>query len=617
MRGDRAKSDTWVRRRGKLRGAAHGVTLTLTLALTLAVLSGALLSSQIVSAAARTSFSGASANDLLVTSNASSNTSTPGATGSVTPPTDTPTATSDPTAPPPTDTPTATATSGPTATPTPPPNPYALDISAAITEAGWPQQGSNWCGIATVAAIADYIAPQAQVSQQGVTYTLNDPNNASEWSYPTKSGWGPYVPTDIARDFGTDPRSLAEGLTLATGIQYHVIVDTHGAWDTTIHIVDDLLTTRKPISVFVDNGQHSVVVSGVDATGNPLTNPGSITAIHVWDPGGGVNGIGIQPHMEQAVPIKTWLSGIISWSGSNYFKYPYAANNYQGVPLDPDPAVGPYAYQPSKYNHMWIGSYVYLSTVAQAATASLNADWELTPYGALYVGYATSGYPATPTGYTGPTVPMPTNTPPPPPPVRPPKPRPPLPPAPKPKPAPTATPKPTPTLRPRPTPSTYFTTDTAPIDTPTPNPVCAPVNCALAAIAAIAVSPGPLVIALLLLVLLGLSLIAPLLLPALFAHRTRGTASDARTVDDLQPPAAASVTDDQASASADGEGSTSSDGESDAPSSDGGDAASSDAESDATVTNAESDAASSDAESDAASSDAESDAPTTDNTPQD
>ncbi len=82
-----------------------------------------------------------------------------------------------------------------------------------------------------------------------------------------------------------------------------MIVDTHGAWDTTIHIVDDLLTTRKPISVFVDNGQHSVVVSGVDATGDPLTNPNSITAIHVWDPGGGVNGIGIQPHMEQAVPI--------------------------------------------------------------------------------------------------------------------------------------------------------------------------------------------------------------------------------------------------------------------------------------------------------------------------
>ena len=233
MRGDRAKSDAWVRRRGKLRGAAHGVTLPLTLALTLAVLSGALLSSQIVSAAARTASSGAP----MTLHRQLTTTDTPAATATDTPgptPTDTPTDT--PTA-------TATATSGPTATPTPPPNPYNLDISAAITEAGWPQQGSNWCGVATVAAIADYIAPQSQVSQQGVIDALNNPANASEWGYPTQSGWGPYVPTDIARDFGTDPRSLAEGLTLATGIQYHVIVDTNGAWNTTIHIVDDLLTT--------------------------------------------------------------------------------------------------------------------------------------------------------------------------------------------------------------------------------------------------------------------------------------------------------------------------------------------------------------------------------------
>src|SRR6185437_7901809 len=106
---------------------------------------------------------------------------------------------------------------------------------------------------------------------------------------------------------------------------------------------------RQPISVFVDHGQHSVIVSGVEATDDPIKNPGSITAIHVWDPGGGVNHVGIQPHLEEVVPISAWLSGVISWSGSDYFKYPYAANVYQGKALDPDPAVGPYAYVPSAY----------------------------------------------------------------------------------------------------------------------------------------------------------------------------------------------------------------------------------------------------------------------------
>ncbi len=544
MRGDQERLGAQARERGKQagsRGAARGVPFILMLALTLATLSGALLSGQIASAAALATTSGASMSATPASSTATNtatltSTNTPAATATDTPaatPTDTPTATDTPTSTP-AGTPTATATTGPTPTATTPPNPYALDISAAIAEAAWPQQYSNWCGVATVAAIADYINPQSQVSQQGVLNALNNPANASEWGYPTQSGWGPYVPTDIARDFGTDPRSLAEGLTLATGIQYHVIVDTNGAWDTTIHIVDDLLTTRQPISVFVDHGQHSIVVSGVDATSDPIKDPKSITAIHVWDPGGGESGVGIQPHLEQAVPISLWLSGIISWSGSDYFKYPYAANDYQGAPLDPDPAVGPYTYHSAKYNHMWVGHYVYLSPVAGAASASLSADWELNPYGALYVGYATTQYPAIPPGYSGPTVPMPTNPPPPPPPVRPPKPAPRLPPpaTPTPRPKPTATAIPTATLSPTATP--------APSPTSPPDPVCASLSCALASLQ---IYPAPIVITLLLLFLLGLALMAPLLTQGFIMRRARSATGGALTV--TETPAS---TDEQASA---------------------------------------------------------------------
>lgn len=275
----------------------------------------------------------------------------------------------------------------------------------------------------------------------------------SEWGTPPSGGWGPYIPTDIAQDFGTDPRSIAEGLAVVTGHQYHVIVDTASAWDATIHIVDTILNTHQPVSVFVDHGEHSVLVAGVDTTGNvdPRSNPNAITAIYVWDPGQQSNWSAIQPQMEMAVPISQWLSGTIAWSGSQYYQYPYSSNVYLGNPLDPDPAVGPYAYVPGDYNHMWVGHWVY---VAQSYVSGLDskfaADWELTPGGALYSGFATAQYPAVPAGYTGPTVQMPTNPPPPPPPVQPPKIAPPLPPPP---PAPTATPIPTATVRPRDTPA--------------------------------------------------------------------------------------------------------------------------------------------------------------------
>ena len=85
---------------------------------------------------------------------------------------------------------------------------------------------------------------------------------------------------------------------------------------------------------------HSVIVSGVEATGDPLSNPNSITAIHVWDPGGGIivngNYVGIQALQEVVVSKSQWLSGTIPWSGASYFKYPYAANVYSGKALDPD-----------------------------------------------------------------------------------------------------------------------------------------------------------------------------------------------------------------------------------------------------------------------------------------
>ena len=326
--------------------------------------------------------------------------------------------------------------------------------------------------------MANYLG--SGVSQSAIYSMLNNQQNESMWGYPPPSSsyWGPYVAANISGDFGTDPRALAEGMTLATGRLYHAKVDVNGAWDTTIHIVRDMLVSRQPISVFVDHGMHSVIVAGVDATGDPLSNPNSITAIHVWDPGGGVNSVGIQSTMEVVVPMSQWLSGTIPWSGASYLKFPYAANVYQGKALDPDPAVGPYAYVPAQVNHLWIGHNVYISPLASGDSAGLSSDWELDQYGTLIAGLPSSPSPNIPDGYTGATVPMPANPPPPPPPVKPP--------VIAPKKAPLPPPRPTPTARPTLTATAMPTATSLPTAAPTatarPKAVCAPLNCALATV---------------------------------------------------------------------------------------------------------------------------------------
>lgn len=471
----------WAGRQANSRVAPHRLAVALVCALALFVIAGSLLWSLPVKAAASpATFYGVA--DSLVLANSLDGT-----------PTDTPIATNTP-APTPTDTPAPTATNTPAATATPS-NPYALNVTGAASAAGWPQRYSNWCGIATVALVANYLGNST--SQSAIYSMLNSQQNESMWGYPPSSSsyWGPYVAADIAGDFGTDPRSLAEGMTLATGRHYHVKVGLGGAWDTTIHIVDDLLFSRQPISVFVDHGMHSVIVSGVEAKGDPLANPNNITAIHVWDPGGGVNSVGIQATQEAVVPISQWLSGTISWSGASYLKSPYAANVYLGKALDPDPAVGPYAYVSSQVNHLWVGHNVYISPLASGDAAGLSPDWELNQNGVLIAGLSlpNAQWPNLPDGYTGSSIPMPSNPPPPPPPVKPPV------IAPKkaalPPPRPTPTPKPTATSTALPTATSLPTA--APTATARPT-VCAPLNCALSAVQGDA---GLLVISLLLLLM--------------------------------------------------------------------------------------------------------------------
>jgi hypothetical protein len=234
-------------------------------------------------------------------------------------------------------------------------------MQAAVNAAAWPQKGNNWCGIATLAAIADYLYPSNTVSQQQVTDYLNSKAAQSEWGTPPWNGIGPGVGANIANDSGTDPRALAAGMRQFGGHWYSQMVDHYGRWDATGQLAADLEYAHQPISVIVFNGQHSIIVSKITANGDPAWNPGAITGITVWDPGWNTPA-GLLLHQSETVDLNTWLYDSDFWGG------------VYNDPYDPDPSVGPYTYDPAhgNYNHLWTGYYVY---IRPGGLAGVNVDW--------------------------------------------------------------------------------------------------------------------------------------------------------------------------------------------------------------------------------------------------
>lgn len=269
-------------------------------------------------------------------------------------------------------------------------------VQNAVNAAAWPQQNKLWCGIATVAAIAKF-KNVATASQQSMADYLNSPAATSAWGTPGPAAgyYGPGFSADISRDFGSDPRSLAQALAGTTNQPYHQMVDLSSAYEASASLAADVVRSGEPISVFVDHALHSVLVSAVFATGDPIANPGSITGFQVWDPAWSVANTGIQPDEVDNVPLSVWLNNSAYWGQA------YSTNWISGYIYDPDPAVGPYAFDPTvltRQTNLWSGHYVYIRPdAAGSAMAGVSADWAENQNGALIKGWDGQ----IPTGYTG------------------------------------------------------------------------------------------------------------------------------------------------------------------------------------------------------------------------
>jgi hypothetical protein len=285
---------------------------------------------------------------------------------------------------------------------------YGVDLTRlghAIEAARWPESQPTWCGVAAAAAVIDYHMNAPIVAQQNVATLLASPVSVSAWGTPPANrelGAGPGFAADIARDVGTDPRALAYGQAQFTTASYHAVVDYGSAYDATLHLIADLLHSHEPIHALMLRGSHSVLVSGVLASDDPLTDPSGILDLEVWDPGYGMLNQNIQYARLEVVPLDQWLTSTAYWGA------PYSENRQNGVPMDPDPSVGPYAYDPSHGQpaHLWVGHRVYIrpdgagSGPSASPAVSVDSDWALDPSGAVIAG--ANG--ELPIGYGGPTV---------------------------------------------------------------------------------------------------------------------------------------------------------------------------------------------------------------------
>lgn len=256
------------------------------------------------------------------------------------------------------------------------PTRYGADLNAvqaAVNAAGWPQQDHIWCGLAAMDAVINFDGKA--VSQHDLADFLSADAAKSAWGVPAPDpsiAWGPGFPSDISRDVGTDPRAIAYGQTVEGGHPYHTVIDRVSAQDATYHLVADLIRTHEPIHVIVFRGGHSVLVSGVYATGDPVKDPTSITALEVWDPGFGIYDGNIQQAQMTVVPLDEWYTNKYYWSS------PYQQDFHGTIAQDPDPAVGPYAYDPASgaTAHLWVNNYVYFRADDPNDPAyGISQDW--------------------------------------------------------------------------------------------------------------------------------------------------------------------------------------------------------------------------------------------------
>ncbi|HEU4785727.1 MAG TPA: hypothetical protein VFS83_20470 [Ktedonobacterales bacterium] len=275
---------------------------------------------------------------------------------------------------------------------------YAASSRAVTAISGtiWPQRTSNACGISDAIALVNYEYLQIghplrfpNSSSQITVERGNQTTGASQWGYarPTNA-WGGI--TNIAPDFGTDPRSVAYDVRHYTwsALAFHDAIYrwqfAHAtqpsfktqALEATTLMARSMATYHTPIIAFINGGLHSVVITGIWSSNNPLTHfPAGLQGLVFRDP------LGNSTTSRQEINVSSWIGGNYAspWGiyslWSRYYGDRYTVGDMRNA-YDPEPTVG--LYKPSSaYPHHW---YLGFTWVARDGNTGDSVDLAINAY---------------------------------------------------------------------------------------------------------------------------------------------------------------------------------------------------------------------------------------------
>lgn len=266
-------------------------------------------------------------------------------------------------------------------------------IVTATSGTIWPQTTSNACGIADAIAVLNYDYLKRNLgykfpnsSGQAFIEKGNQTAGASQWGNATPTNaWGGI--TNIAPDFGTDPRSVAYDIRRYEMKDQYIhnyiyrwqflhatapLFATQAKEATTL-VARWLVNMRDPLVVFINGGLHSVIVSGVWSSNNPnYYFPAGIQGLVYRDSEGN------STTSRQEVSLNTWIGGNYAspfgvyslWS--RYYGDRYAVGDMQNT-FDPEPMVGPYVPTATNPIHWYLG----FTWISHDYNSTNSVDWAL------------------------------------------------------------------------------------------------------------------------------------------------------------------------------------------------------------------------------------------------
>ena len=271
-------------------------------------------------------------------------------------------------------------------------------MNKAIGGTIWPQTLPNACAVADVVGLINYDYLKAGKSlkfpnsayQKSVEDYNQTTSGISQWGYATPTNQVAGL-TNIAPDFGNDPRSVAydvqhyevSGSSIHNYIyrwQFaHKIKPTFSiqAREATTLVVRELQNWQEPAIVFINGGLHSVLVTGAWSTNNPNTNfPANIQGLVYRDSEGNAT------TSRQEISLNTWIGGHYASPFGIYSLWALYYGDRSTIgdmrnTLDPEPMVGPY--KPSaRFPHHW---YLGFTWVEHDSFTATGPDWALNAVG--------------------------------------------------------------------------------------------------------------------------------------------------------------------------------------------------------------------------------------------